>query len=461
MTDPALRDEPPAPALAPAPAALAPAPLPEDTPAGHAPADVAPARHTSADVAPAGDRPSDVPPVGPDTAPLGRGLLLLMAVATGLSCAGNYFAQPLLDLIRSELNVSTAVAGLVVTAGQAGYALGLLALIPLGDVLDRRRLAVTLFSATAGFLALTALATSGALLLAGTVLTALTSVGAQVVVAHAAALATPADRGRVVATVMSGLLLGGLLARTAAGGLAELGGWQTVYWVNAVLMAGMAALLHRHLPRLRPTAALGYPALLRSTFTLLRQERLLRWRTAVGACSMASYSVQLTAVTFVLAGPGYAWSEATIGLFGLVGVVGVLTMKLAGRLGDTGSVHQVTGVALVLLVAAWLTLLPGAGSLGWLVVGIVALNVAQQAVLNSSQTILYALRPEARNRINSAFMTGYFVGGAAGSALASVVWVHAGWRGACTLGATLAAASTLLWLAERLGPRAPKLPSGA
>ncbi|MEU5952221.1 MFS transporter [Streptomyces sp. NPDC047525] len=378
-----------------------------------------------------------------------RGLLLLMAVATGLSAAGNYIAQPLLDLISQDLHLGSVLAGLVVTASQAGYALGLLLLVPLGDVVDRRRLAVTLFLATALFLSVSALAPSGPVLLAGTILAALTSVGAQVVVAHAAALATAETRGRAVATVMSGVLLGGLLARTAAGGLSELGGWRTAYWVLAVLMTGAALTLHRRLPHLPVTADLRYPALLRSTLSLLRKEPVLRRRALLGALSFASYSVQLTALTFLLAGAPFHWSAPAIGLFGLFGAVGVLAMTFAARLSDRGHAQRVTGVATALLLTGWLILLAGEHSLAWLAVGVVVLTIGQQAVLNSSQTILFALDAEARNRINSAFATSLFLGGALGSALASVVWATAGWSGVCALGAALAAGAIAEWARGR------------
>lgn len=386
-------------------------------------------------------------------ATLGRGLLLLMATATGLSVAGNYFAQPLLDLIGRDLHVGSTLAALVVTAAQAGYALGLILLVPLGDVTDRRRLSVALFVATAAFLALTAAAPNGPVLLAGTVLTALASVGAQVVVPYAAGLAAPEERGRVVGVVMSGILLGGLLARTASGALSELGGWRTIYWVNALLMAGMAVLLHRHLPRLpaaSPGAGMSYPALLRSTVALLREEPVLRRRSAIGALSLASYSVQLTALTFLLARPPYGWSESAIGLFGLVGALGVLTMTFAGRLNDRGHVQAVTGAGVLLLTVSWVVLGVAGESLPWLVAGIVGLNVAQQAVLNSNQAVVYAIRPDARNRINSAFMTSFFAGGAVGSALTSVVWARGGWPAVSALGAVLAAGTVVLWAAERV-----------
>ncbi|MFD9425712.1 MULTISPECIES: MFS transporter [unclassified Streptomyces] len=390
------------------------------------------------------------------SASLGRGLILLMALAAGLSAAGNYFAQPLLDLITQDLHIGVTLAGLIVAAAQAGYALGLILLVPLGDITERRRLAVGLFAATALFLLLTAAAPSGPLLLAGTALVALTSVGAQVVVPFAATLAAPEARGRVVGVVMSGVLLGGLVGRMAAGALSELGGWRTVYWVNALLMAVMAVLLHRKLPRLpvaNGAAPTTYGSLLRSTLALLREEPLLRSRSAIGAFSMASYSVQLTALTFLLTRQPYDWTAAAIGFFGLLGVIGVMGMNFAARLGDRGHVQAVSGAAGILLTLAWLPLLAGETSLWWLATGVIVLNIAQQAGLNSSQNVIYALRPEARNRINSAFMTLFFVGGAVGASLAAVVWAAAGWSGVCVLGASLAAMSTALWVLERVRAR--------
>ncbi|MFD7862087.1 MFS transporter [Streptomyces sp. NPDC057682] len=382
---------------------------------------------------------------------LSRGLLLLMSAATGLAVAGNYFAQPLLDLIGRELGLGTTAAALLVTVAQLGYALGLILLVPLGDLVERRRLAVALYGATALFLLVSATAANGTVLLIGTALTALTSVGAQVIVPFAVSLAAPAERGRVVGTVMTGLLLGLLLARTASGALSELGGWRTVYWADAGLMALTAVLLRTRLPRLGGTGdGLSYPALLRSTLAMFRYEPLLRWRAGIGALSLASFSVLWTALTFLLVRPPYGWSESGIGLFGLVGAAGAVTAMAAGRLADRGHVQKVTGAGTVLLVLSWAAVAAGSHSLVWLLIGVVVLDLAHQAVLNSTQNVIYALRPEARNRINSAFMTSFFVGGAAGSALTSVVWAGAGWAGVSVLGASLAAGTVVLWVLERV-----------
>ncbi|MEU8378406.1 MFS transporter [Streptosporangium sp. NPDC048865] len=382
-------------------------------------------------------------------APLSRGLLLLMSVATGLSVANNYFAQPLLDLLGRELGLGTTMAGMIVTAAQAGYGLGLILLVPLGDLLERRRLTVVLYAATAVFLLVSATAPNGTVLLAGTVLTALTSVAAQVVVPYAVTLAAPAQRGRVIGTVMSGLMLGALLSRTVAGGLAGLGGWRTVYWVSAVLVAGVTVLLWRFLPSLHTPIGLSYPALLRSTIALFRHEPVLRWRAGIAALSLASFNVLWTAVTFLLAGPRYGWSEAAIGLLGLAGVVGTAAAALAGRLADRGHVQWVTGIGSVALAASWLLIGAGDGSLGWLLGGLTVLTVAHQAVLNSNQNVIYALRPEIRNRLNSALMTAFFAGGAVGSALAALAWAHGGWPAVSVLGGVLACGMSVLWALER------------
>lgn len=382
-------------------------------------------------------------------APLSRGLLLLMAAATGLSVANNYFAQPLLDLLGRELRLSTTMAGMVVTAAQVGYGLGLLLLVPLADLVERRRLTVLLYAATAAFLLVSATAPNGALLLAGTVLTAFTSVAAQVVVPYAVTLAAPGERGRVIGTVTSGLLLGTVLSRTVAGGLAELGGWRTVYWVSAILVAGVTVLLWRFLPPLHTPIGLSYPALLRSTIALFRHEPVLRWRAGIAALSLASFNVLWTAATFLFAGPQYGWSEAAIGLFGLVGAVGTVAATVTGRLADRGYVQWVTGVGTAALAVSWWLIGAAESSLGWLLGGAIVLNLAHRAVLNSNQNVIYALRPEIRNRLNSALMTAFFAGGAAGSALAAVVWVHGGWTAVSVLGGVLACGTFVLWMLER------------
>ncbi|MFE7118067.1 MFS transporter [Streptomyces sp. NPDC057654] len=379
-----------------------------------------------------------------------RPVLLLMATATGLSVAGNYFAQPLLDIIAERFTMSSATAALVVTTSQIGYVCGLLLLVPLGDLLERRRLTVMLCAATAVGLACVAAAPNTLVLFAGLAVTGLCSVGAQVMVPFAATMAAPEERGRAVGTVMAGLLLGILLARTAAGSLAELGGWRTVYWVNATLMITMALLLRRVLPRFPAAGSTRYLAVFRSMGRLWSQYPVLRWRTLTGASSFAAFTVLWISLTFLLSSPPYGWSAQAIGLLGLAGAAGAAAASVAGRLADRGLVHTVTLAGTVLLLASWALLAPAAHGLVWLVAGILLLDLAVQAVHISNQNVVYALEPEARSRLNSLYMTSYFLGGVAGSALTSVVWAHAGWSWACALGAVFSTVTLLSCLAERV-----------
>ncbi|GAA2803931.1 MFS transporter [Saccharopolyspora taberi] len=376
----------------------------------------------------------------------GRGTFLLMSVAVGLCVASNYYAQPLLDTIARELHLSSGSASLVVTGAQVGYALGLVLVLPLGDLVERRRLVCGLTLATAFSLALTASAPDAGLLLAGTAITGLLSVTAQVLLPFAADLAAPHRRGQVVGTVMSGLVMGMLLARTASGAIATIGGWRTVYWAAAVVMIALTVAMHRALPQYRGNAGLPYGRLLASTARLLADEPVLRARAAIGLLAFACFSVLWTSLAFLLSGPGYGLSDAEIGTFGLVGVAGAIAAQLAGRLADRGRTKLTTVVSGLVLLGSWGLLALGEHSLAALLGGIVLLDLAHQGVHITNQSLIYALRPNARGRITSAYMTCYFAGGAIGSALTGVVHSNFGWSGVCVLGAVLSVLLVLVWV---------------
>ncbi|PJJ54202.1 putative MFS family arabinose efflux permease [Mumia flava] len=369
-----------------------------------------------------------------------RTLLLLMAASTGLSVAGNYIAQPLLELIAHDLGLTTTTAALIVTMSQVGYAVGLLLLVPLGDLVERRGLAVALFAGTTVSLLASSVAPGGTVLLATTALTALFSVAAQVVVPFAVTLATPERRGRVVATVMSGLLLGSILSRPVAGAIGEVAGWRAVYAVLAVGVAAIGAALWRRLPRLRTPAAIRYPRLIGSTLALLVAQPVVRRRSVIGALSLASFNVFWTALTFLLA-RRYGLSETVIGMFGLVGLAGVVATPIAGRLVDAGRLRTVTVGSAALLAGAWPMIALGGGSPAWLVAGALVLVVGQTALMNANQNAVLGLDPALRNRVNSAFMTAFFAGGALGSAATPLAWTLAGWPAVSALGGALAAAA--------------------
>jgi predicted MFS family arabinose efflux permease len=370
--------------------------------------------------------------------PLSSALVLLLAVAIGLVVASNYYAQPLLQLLASVFGVSAGAAGWVVTVAQLAYAVGLLLIVPLGDRLERRRLIVGLFVLAAVGLGISASAGHFTQLLVGTALAGLSAVAAQIIIPHAATLAAPEQRGRVIGSLMAGLLLGILLARTASGVLAGIGSWHTIYWVACVALLLCAVVLARLLPAHRPTARLSYPRLIGSVLALLRDEPVLRRRSLLGALLFAGFSVFWTPLAFLLSGPAYGYSISTIGLFGLVGAAGALAASRAGRLSDRGLGRWVAGGGLVMLLLSWLVLALAPVSLTALIAGVLLLDVAVQAVHINNQSAIYQLDESARSRITSAYMTCYFIGGASGSALGTAAWTRYGWNGVCMLGGVLA-----------------------
>jgi predicted MFS family arabinose efflux permease len=376
---------------------------------------------------------------------LPRSLVLLMATATGLAVASNYYAQPLLELLARDFGINLAHAGLLVTTAQLAYAAGLLLLVPLGDRFDRRVLIVGLYAFSAVGLIISACAHGFGLLLVGTLLTGACSVSAQLLVPFAATLAAPQQRGQVIGTVMSGLLLGILLARTASGLLAELGGWQNIYWAAAALTLLVAGLLWRGLPAHPGQATLPYLRLVGSVLTLLRDEPVLRSRSLLGGLQFACFSILWTTLAFLLAGPHYHYSTATIGLFGLIGAAGALAANLAGKLCDRGAGHWVSWGGLWLLLASWAVLAAAPHSLAALIVGILVLDMAVQAVHIDNQNVIYRLDPAARNRITAAYITCYFIGGALGSSAGAAAYALAGWNGVIGIGATLSVVA-LLWM---------------
>ena len=387
-----------------------------------------------------------------DSAGIGRRTTLLLAAACGLVVANLYYAQPLLHTIAGTLHVSTAAVGLLVTATQIGYAIGLVLLVPLGDLRERRRLLVVMLGVTTLGLIGAGIAPSlGALALA-LACVGLTSVVAQILVPFAATLAAEHERGRVVGTVMSGLLIGILLARTASGLLAAAAGWRSVYLVAAALMVALAAVLWRELPHVPPRIDLSYRGLLASVAHIAREEPLVLRRGALGALGFACFSVFWTSAAFVLAGAPYHYGEGVIGLFGLLGVAGALMATYAGRLADAGHAQVSRGVLLALMAGSFALLAWGGHHLAPFVAGVVALDLAVQGTHILNQSDIYELRPESRSRITTIYMTCYFAGGAAGSALASVVYDRAGWTAVCALGGALGVAALGLWLVELRWP---------
>lgn len=376
---------------------------------------------------------------------LSPALILLMSVATGLAVASNYYAQPLLETIARNFSLSASSAGFIVTAAQLGYAVGLLFLVPLGDMFERRAMIVSMTLLAAGGMLITASSQSLSMMILGTALTGLFSVVAQILVPLAATLASPDKRGKVVGTIMSGLLLGILLARTVAGLLAGIGGWRTVYWVASVLMVVMALALWRGLPKVKSETHLNYPQLLGSVFSLFIKDKLLRTRALLGCFTFANFSILWTSMAFLLASPPFNYSEGVIGLFGLAGAAGALGARPAGGMADKGKSHLTTTAGLVMLLLSWAAIWYGHVSVLALIIGILVLDLTVQGVHITNQTVIYRVKPDARNRLTAGYMTSYFIGGAAGSLISASAWQHAGWTGVCAVGSVMALLNLLVW----------------
>jgi predicted MFS family arabinose efflux permease len=371
------------------------------------------------------------------TSGISRGLVLLLAVACGTSVANLYYAQPLLHTIAVAFHSGSGTAGLIVTGCQISYAVGLALLVPLGDLVARKRLVPAVLGVTVVGLVLSACAGGLAELIVAALFVGLGSVAAQMLVALAASLANEESRGRVVGSVMSGLLLGILLARTLSGLVAGLAGWRTVYWVAAALVLLLAIVLGWRLPDepVRPKATYG--GLLASVAHFLATSRTLRQRGLYGALAFAAFSVFWTTMAFVLAGPPFRYSETVIGLFGLAGAAGAICANVAGRLADRGKARGLTLLFNVLVLASFGLLYLGRDSLTWMIVGIVVLDLGVQGLQLTNQHVIYGLAPTARSRVNAAYMVCYFTGGALGSATAGVVYDHWHWAGICVLGAAI------------------------
>jgi len=387
-------------------------------------------------------------------------MVFLLASSCGVIVANIYYAQPLIDLIGPDVGLGSHVASLIVTVTQLGYAAGLLLLVPLGDIVESRRLLTITISASIPALLAAGLAHSVTIFLAAAALIGLTSVAVQMLVPLAANLAPDRLRGRIVGNVMGGLLLGILLSRPVASFIANSFGWRVVFLASAAAMAILVAVLRVSLPPTHPVASQTYARLLRSLLALPFNTPLLRRRAAYQAAAFGAFSLFWTAVPLLLA-RNFGFTQRGIAIFALVGAAGALAAPIAGRLADKELGQPGTAVALLSITvafacAAWsglsghsVLLLAGAG---------VLLDAGVQANLVFSQRAIYALAPDMRSRLNGIFMAIFFTGGAASSALVSPVFAHYGWLGICILGAALPSLALAYFSLHSLQNRQHPLP---
>ncbi|RKR93655.1 putative MFS family arabinose efflux permease [Williamsia muralis] len=394
--------------------------------------------------------PSSTIPASPGDRPgISRSLVVLFAITCGVSVSSLYVLQPVLEEIRQDFDVSTSTAALVVTAAQLGYAAGLLFLVPLGDLLNRKLLAPSMMVASAVALLLSGLAPGFGTLFVASILAGVCAATAQIVLPWSSSLAVPSDRGRVVGMVMSGLLLGILLARVVSGLIAEFGGWRSVLFTGSALMVVLAVVVYVSVPPDAPRPRQPYGQLLISVARIVRAETMLRQRMLLGFLTMFGFSAMWTSIAFLLSGSRgehFSYSEAAIGLFGLAGVAGAAAAPLFGKLADRGHLRMASTAAWVVTIIGWLSLAWPGTPLAALVIGLVVFDFGVQASQLANQSAIYSLASEERSRVTTAYMVTYFAGAVAGSVSSGYAYGAGGWIAVCLSGIGVAVAGLLAWL---------------
>ncbi|SIT38907.1 Uncharacterized transporter YgaY [Paraburkholderia ribeironis] len=381
-----------------------------------------------------------------------RGLLLLLATIAGVAVANIYFNQPLLANFRQSFPASASWVGAVPAVTQLGYAAGMLLLAPLGDRFDRRRLILLQIAGMCIALVVATAAPSLPVLIFASLAIGVLATIAQQAVPFAAELAPPAQRGHAVGMVMSGLLLGILLARTAAGFVAEYFGWRAVFGASVVALLVLAVVIILRLPKSQPTSALPYGKLLVSMWHMVVEHRALREASLTGAALFAAFSIFWSVLALLLAGAPFHLGPQAAGLFGIVGAAGALAAPLAGKFADRRGPRAIITVSIVLVAISFIVFGASAKSIAGLVLGVIILDIGVQAAQISNQSRIYALKPEARSRVNTVYMVAYFIGGALGSGVGAIVWPTFGWIGVSVAG--LAFVGLAAWNHLRLPARA-------
>ncbi|MGI4021517.1 MAG: MFS transporter [Janthinobacterium lividum] len=375
--------------------------------------------------------------------------LWVMTVTTGLVVANLYYNQPLLDDIARTFHVSNGAAGNIAMLTQIGYAFGMLLLIPLGDMLKRKRLIMVDFGLIILALLLAAFAPSFPVMLLASFLIGFTSIVPQLIIPMAAHLSKPEERGKTVGFVMSGLLIGILLSRTISGYVGAHFGWQVMFMVAAGLMLLLWVIIYFLFPEIEPQYKGSYPKLMRSLIPLIQTEPLLRLAAIRGFLCYACFGAFWTTLIFLLRQPQFNMGSEAAGLFGLVGAFGALGAAFMGRVSDKTNPYTVTTFSIILIVISYMIFFVSGRSLTGLIIGVILLDLGVQATHISNQTMILSLSAEARNRLNTVYMVSYFLGGATGTFLASRVWNTWNWHGVTIVGLTLSVAALLVHIAYR------------
>lgn len=365
--------------------------------------------------------------------------LWIMTIATGLVVANIYYNQPLLADMAHTFSVSDKKAQQISLFTQIGYATGLLFIVPLADMLKRKRLILIDFVLMIISLMASAMAPSVTILMIAGFLVGVSSIIPQLLIPMAAHLAKPHERGKKIGFVMSGLLIGILLSRTLSGFIGEHFGWRSMFYIAAGLMLLIWFMIFLFLPEIEPDYKGNYGKLMKSLIHLVKTQPKLRLAAFRGALCFAGFSAFWTTLVFLLKQPQFNEGSAAAGMFGLVGAFGAVAVGFMGRLSDKMDAYKLSIYTLSLILASFIVFYFSSHSIIGLIIGVILLDMGVQATHISNQSIIFALIPEARNRINTVYMVSYFIGGALGTFFASLVWKNYEWNGVCAIGAALSA----------------------
>lgn len=378
-----------------------------------------------------------------------KALLWLMAIACGLCAGANYYSQPLIHSIQLYFNMPESQVALTVTFAQVSYALGLLFIVPMGDIVNKIKFIPWLMFCAAIGLLMCAFAVNLPMLWVGTIITGLFSVAAQVLIPLATMAVKPKKTGEVVGFLMSGLLVGLLLSTSLAGLLSNLFNWKLIYFVSAVLMLILAYLLKKRLPHV-PVFKMSYGKIFYSMGVLLKEERRLVYRAIIGGFAFAAMSILFSTIAVLLTSEPFKLPDVLVGVATIIGVFGALATAKIGKIADRGHTSILTWIGVALMIVSWALLYFGGKYLTSYILGYGLISFGLAVVHTSNQNIIFRLRPDAKSRINSIYMTAYFTGGACGSALGVYAWHHGGWTMTCLVGVCLVMGSALFSLLDRL-----------
>lgn len=364
--------------------------------------------------------------------------IILMAVAAGICSGSNYFSQPLIHSMSLALNLPEASIAWVPTVAQISYACGLLFLMPLGDILEKRKLLFCLMLLAAFGLLLSGFSSNISLIILGTIITGLFSISAQLLLPLAASLVPIQHSGRVVGFLISGLMIGILLARSLSGLMSTLFAWNVIYLISGSLLLIIAFILHHKIGAFPPTKTESYTTTICSLPKIFKQNQRLRTRAYIGFLTFAGISMTFTTMSLLLAPAPYQLSDFSIGLFGLVGIIGTFIANFSGKFIDQGYIHQISIYCSFGLILSWLlfALLPY--SFIFYILGTMLIYASLSAVHVTNQSIVFKLNQQLKSRFNAIYMTGYFLGGAVGTSAGISIWRHFGWLGVCLFGFILA-----------------------